>query len=88
MFNSVCSTAKEMSPKRTVDELQKWKDTIGADGGAWRLAIEEEWQQTESKRVALFIKSGKSHQFPRDSTQEHRDKHLGVCTFARGLVFL
>lgn len=48
MLNGVSSTAKEMSPKRTVDELQEWKDTIGANGGARRFAVEEEWKQAKS----------------------------------------
>lgn len=59
MLNGVSGTAEEMSPKGTVDELQEWKDTIGANGGARRFAVQEEWKQAKSEGIALFVKSEK-----------------------------
>lgn len=58
MLNGVSSTAEEMSPKGTVDELQEWKDAIGANGGARRFAVQEEWKQAKSEGIALFVESG------------------------------
>lgn len=60
MLNGVSGTPKEMSPKGTVDELQEWEDTIRANGGARRFAVQEEWKQAKSKGVALFVESGKA----------------------------
>lgn len=67
MLNGVCRTPEEVPPKGAVDELKKWKDTIGADGGTRGFAVKKEWEEPETERVALLVQSSFKILYPCDA---------------------